>query len=316
MMKAGKLIIILLLLCVGKISAQQFEVRSFGLLQNDITAWINPIRDLNHEACALVKVPGGKNFTFTSPLGIVLRKEEIGETWLYIPHGSIVITIKHPILGVLRDYKFTGPLESRLSYEMVISLSPLPAQRLENSAVRSSQPKDDIARIIWMEKTTKKRPKEKLTVFALAKIDLSASLVSPGVMLGIVRRHGAYIHGSSNFISSASEWECNDSGTLTNGMDSPYYSNKKRISYYSCSTGGIHRIKKSLYLYEGMGYGSRKLIWKTNEGINVLNREHSYSGLTGELGIIWRTRVLIVSAGVLTVQGKYWITNAGVGFSF
>lgn len=45
-------IILLWLLVPGW--AQEFKVASFRLLPNDITAWVNPVRDLNDEACALV----------------------------------------------------------------------------------------------------------------------------------------------------------------------------------------------------------------------------------------------------------------------
>ena len=80
----------MILWCVWAVnlSAQQFEVRSFKQLTNDITAWIDPVRDLNKEACALIKVTEGKNFAFTTPLGVVKRIEKVGETWLYVPHNG------------------------------------------------------------------------------------------------------------------------------------------------------------------------------------------------------------------------------------
>ena len=45
-----------LLLCLSVASmAQEFAVRRFRPLPNDITAFMNPVRDLNGEACALIK---------------------------------------------------------------------------------------------------------------------------------------------------------------------------------------------------------------------------------------------------------------------
>ena len=38
------------------VSAQQFRVESFKTLPNDVSAFITPVRDLNGDACALVKV--------------------------------------------------------------------------------------------------------------------------------------------------------------------------------------------------------------------------------------------------------------------
>ena len=112
-----RLIAILFCLMSCGLAAQEFEVRSFRLLQNDITAWVNPVKDLNDEACALIKVVGDADFAFSTPLGIVARRNEVGEIWLYVPNGTVKLTIKHPKWGVLRDYKFPSALESRLTSE-------------------------------------------------------------------------------------------------------------------------------------------------------------------------------------------------------
>lgn len=113
------LIGILFFFCIT-MSAQQFSVRSFRLLPNDITAYIAPVKDLNNEACALIKVVGDADFVFSTPLGIVQRKEEVGEIWIYVPNETVQITIKHPQWGVLRDFYFDSPLESRMTYELVL----------------------------------------------------------------------------------------------------------------------------------------------------------------------------------------------------
>lgn len=76
--------------------AQEFSVASFRMLPNDVSAFIEPVRDLNNEACALVKVEATEDFAFSSPLGIVKRKDEVGEIWLYLPKGTRTLTLKHP----------------------------------------------------------------------------------------------------------------------------------------------------------------------------------------------------------------------------
>ena len=68
--------------------AQEFAVRRFRPLPNDITAFMNPVRDLNGEACALIKVVGAADFTFSTPLGIIKRQQEVGEIWLYVPTAA------------------------------------------------------------------------------------------------------------------------------------------------------------------------------------------------------------------------------------
>ena len=75
------------LLCAGSARSQEFTVSSFRLLPNDVSAFVNSVRDLNDEACALVKVEAPSDFAFSTPLGIVKRKDEVGEIWLYLPPG-------------------------------------------------------------------------------------------------------------------------------------------------------------------------------------------------------------------------------------
>ena len=134
----GKIILIILLcFLVRSIDAQEFKVHSFRCLPNDITAWIDPVRDLNDEACALIKVVGDPDFVFSTPLGIVSRKNEVGEIWLYVPHGTVKLTIKHPRWGVLRDYRFPAALESRLTYELVIASPPEKVQEKPGGAETS-----------------------------------------------------------------------------------------------------------------------------------------------------------------------------------
>lgn len=48
-----------------------FTVASFRQLPTDVSAFIDAVRDLNGEACALLKVVAPADFAFSSPLGIV-----------------------------------------------------------------------------------------------------------------------------------------------------------------------------------------------------------------------------------------------------
>ena len=75
--RCGLVLLFMFLCFLG--NAQQFSVHSFRLLPNDISAYINPVKDLNREACALIKVVGAPEFVFSTPLGIVKRKEEVGK---------------------------------------------------------------------------------------------------------------------------------------------------------------------------------------------------------------------------------------------
>lgn len=92
-----------------------FTLASFRQLPTDVSAFVDAVRDLNGEACALLKVVAPSDFAFSSPLGIVKRRDEVGEIWLYLPKGTKSITLKHPQWGVLRNYQLGTKLESRMT---------------------------------------------------------------------------------------------------------------------------------------------------------------------------------------------------------
>lgn len=107
------------------VEAQNISVTSFRLLENDLTANTAGTmeRDQNGEPAALIKVvTTEQGFVFDGGMtGIVRTKQEVGEVWVYVPHGIKKITIKHPQLGVLRDYYFPISVEKAKSYEMVLA---------------------------------------------------------------------------------------------------------------------------------------------------------------------------------------------------
>lgn len=311
--------VLLICLTVSPLMAQTFEVKSFRLLQNDITAWMNPVRDLNHEACALIKVVGSPEFAFTTPLGIVLRKEQTGETWIYVPNGTIQLTIKHPRWGVLRDYPLPSPLESRLSYELVLIPPPPAAEEKETlmkarSIVRlpESTPPDFVLRALPEKRLTRRQP----GYLILANIGQYRSQTSYGLTLGIVKRHGAYVHAQSNFRFQSSDGVCNKTGMLTETGQTPYYT--KHVSYarHSITAGGLHHIAGLCFLYEGIGYGERTVFWQTIEGLQLENSGYSTRGITGEIGGLLKIHHLTVSLGIQTIRAKYWEPVFGIGINF
>lgn len=113
-----------LLLGVGA-SAQSISVASFKLLENDLTANTAGTmeRDQNGEPAALIKVvTSEQGFVFDGGMtGVVKSRQEVGEVWVYVPHGIKRITVKHPQLGVLRDYFFPIAIDKAKTYEMVLS---------------------------------------------------------------------------------------------------------------------------------------------------------------------------------------------------
>lgn len=321
----GKQFYIIILLC--KVSAcvwaQTFEVRQFKALQNDITAYIEPVKDLNEEACALVKVVGEPAFVFSSPLGIVLRTEQVGEIWIYLPKGSRKITIKHPRWGVLRDYTFPEKLESRLTYELVLQ-PPIERDVLTLSHMRMrSSPRSlmlhssSLPPVLPVRGRGKpKRPKVPVSYLAQLNLALYDADIAYGAMVGCVGWHGGYIRVLSNFRSFRTVHEADKTGLWNDGETTPYYTGRTFHSRHSFTAGGIHRLSGFLYMYEGLGYGTRTLAWETTENERVKISDYSNRGLTLEAGILLKRKHWVSSLGALSIKGAYWELVCGVGMNF
>lgn len=111
-------------LSFADLSAQNISVKSFRLLETDLTANTAGTmkRDQNNEVAALIKIVTTETgFSFEgSSLGFVATKQTPGEIWLYVPRKSRKVTIKHATLGVLRDYYYPLSIEAGRTYEMVL----------------------------------------------------------------------------------------------------------------------------------------------------------------------------------------------------
>ena len=107
------------------LSAQNISVKSFRLLETDLTANTAGTlkKDQNNETAALIKVVTTEtDFVFDGGmLGIVGTTQRAGEIWVYVPPKSRKITISHPQLGVERDYFYPIPIEAGRTYEMVLA---------------------------------------------------------------------------------------------------------------------------------------------------------------------------------------------------
>ena len=193
-----------ILLVFSAMHAQRFSVQRFRQLPNDISAYIQPVKDLNDEACALIKIVGSRDFVFSTPLGVVKRKNDVGETWIYVPRGTTQITIKHPQWGVLRDYRFPSPLESRLTYELVLNAPvTMPRKRIppiENTAVSYLRTYElPLQQLPTPEWQRPRRPKEKAAWLIIPSIGFHRQEVAGGIRLAWMRRHGIYLHVLSDF---------------------------------------------------------------------------------------------------------------------
>ena len=104
--------------------SQNISVEDFRVIPNDMDARVNyPVKDQNGEKCALIKVVTDQDgFVWEGGmLGISKVEKKTGEYWVYVPHGTKKITIKHDKLGVLRNYIFPEAIKKATVYEMVLT---------------------------------------------------------------------------------------------------------------------------------------------------------------------------------------------------
>lgn len=293
----------------------RFSIEDFRILKNDVSAFITPIRDLNDEACALIKVVAPSDFAFSSPLGIVKRKDEVGEIWLYLPKGTKSITLKHPQWGVLRDYRFAKPLESRMTYELKVSI-PMPATIESHDTIVLTQT------IIDTIQVERKKPHVPLASHLLLTTALHQDGPSWGLMITVLKRHGVFLHGSHNLGSlEDTEMACDKKGNIIhpsgfNDGATPYYTGKTKHRSYTITTGAIHRLSTRFLLFEGIGYGKKSITWQLAEsegGGYVLNEGLSHKGIAAEIGMLLNIKRICFSTSAITIAGKEWQANIGIG---
>lgn len=291
-------------------SAVKFKVTGFRVLSNDVSAFITPVRDLNNEACALLKVVARQDFAFSSPLGIVKRKDEVGEIWLYLPKGTRRITIKHPRWGVLRNYRLPLALESHVAYEMTISEPRIPMAYEHDTVILTKTIVDTVA-------VKRKRPRLPMTFHALFTLSMHQNGPSWGVMLAAMRRHGMFVHVSSDLRSIGNtRFTCDEEGYIDDSGTMPYYTGETRHSNWTATAGAIHRLCSVLSVFEGIGYGRTATAWQLAEsegGGSALNDGLTHKGVAGELGLMATFGRINISASVLTIAGQQWQGCVGVG---
>ena len=315
------LMIIITALISAPASAQEFSVASFRDLPNDVTAFINPVRDLNDEDCALLKVVAPADFAFSTPLGIVKREDKTGEIWLFLPHGSRKITLKHAEWGVLRDYEFPGRLESHKTYELTLRYPQAVAPGIPYGEPTAVTIRDTL--IVTRVDTLIVRPaKPRIPL----EFDIMAGIGAGGrapysfasLTLALMKRHGGFIRISMHPSATGSPTATCDRYGLIDGQER-FYSGATRKNVFMISGGPIHRLNDKWTIFAGSGYGDTRLDWElapSEGGGYVRNSYFSRKGITAEAGTQFRWKRLILSASAITLRGTEWFGTIGVGFRF
>ena len=310
--------ILIILVGSATASAQKFSVESFRVLPNDVSAFIDPVKDLNGDDCALIKVMAGPDFAFSSPLGIIKRVDNVGEIWLYIPRRSRTLTLKHPRWGVMRDYRFPEKIESHLTYELRVAE---PAQAVTAPAPERIVTTVRDTLIISRTDTLLIAPVRKvypLQFLAGATVTYggnSRTLV-PGVMVALMKKHGGYIHAVTDFGSIGSTvGSCDRYGAMDGRT--PFYSGSERHSFVLATAGALQRLSGRLSIFEGVGYGSTATAWElaaSEGGGYVRNTRYSTRGLALEAGVNVRIGRVAVTASASTIRTKQWYGSLGISY--
>ncbi len=311
--------------------AQAFRVSSFGLLETDLTARVHPEKDLNGDACALIKVVMDKHFEFSGPLGIVKRIEKTAEIWLYVPAGTERLTISHPQWGMIRDYLLPMPLKGLATYEMCLEAVKQEVKPSEtNPEVSVAEPaKTVVANLSDKDTTTVDSHAVLVAETPLHPSNPSSHFVlqlnagySSSLMLGATAAYlsssvGSFIRYSSNWKSiSDSGLSCNSDGSLTNGGGTPYYETGAKEKCFAVLAGPTLKVARGFYLTGGVGYGEKSVYWTTIEGKNIKYDDGSYKGVAAEIGVMGVWKHLSFSASVQTIQMKTVLPMVGIGFVF
>lgn len=300
-------------------TSKEFAVESFRTLPNDVSAFINPVRDLNDEDCGLIKVVASEDFAFSTPLGIVKRVDNVGEIWLYVPRGSKKITIKHPEWGVLRDYAFPVKVESHMTYEIKIS-EPVPPAAIVSPEPIVTTVVDTL--VLTRVDTLVIAPQKRVMPFrasAMATVAYGgrSSDLSGGVMLMALKRHGAFAHISTDFGKiGPTVGSCDKDGLM--GETLPFYSGRTRHSCLLLNVGAAHRLSGRVTIFEGLGYSYSNVAWElapSEGGGFVKNTHYSTGGISIEAGVAISLGKVSVSASAITIKGKEFYGAIGVGYT-
>lgn len=310
-LKSRLLAMVIAAMTIVAAKAQEFKVASVKIMKNDVSAFISPVRDLNGQACALIKVEAPADFVFSTPLGIVKRQDEVGEILLYVPNGTKMITIKHPEWGVMRNYRFEQPLESHMCYVMKITTPQPVAEEIHDTLVITKTRVDTV-----MVKTLR-QPLPR-TWWAMATVSAAAGSFPVGLMLGTMKRHGFFLHASTDFRSTGDiRTEVDKNGMPTDGSSvMPYFTGNKRRCNYMLTAGLTHRLSSRLTLLEGVGYGKTATSWQLAEeegGGYAINSDMTRKGVAAETGLVWNTGNKLILLSVSTIEFCKWQVNIGFG---
>ena len=110
---------LLLMLISGFAFSQEMKIESFRYLENDLSARVAKVEDVNNELCALLIInTPEKGFEF---FGCNVEKtiQKTGEIWVFVSPGVKFITIKHRDFGAIINYPLPEQIKAGCSFSII-----------------------------------------------------------------------------------------------------------------------------------------------------------------------------------------------------
>ena len=138
---------------------------------------------------------------------------------------------------------------------------------------------------------------------------------SVGFTVGWAKRFGVYASMMTNgdFVMQT------DHTLVLNDQNSNQYlwNGESSKTRFMVSVGGLYAQSDLGYLYAGVGYGVRNLIWYTISEQTVCISPGSCRGLALEGGMMLNIKnVLVAVGGLVQPSGKYYEFKLGLGYRF
>ena len=182
-----------------------FEIRHFRERTTDLSAISSNYKDLNGIPAALIRVTvRDPQFEFSANLGIIAQEKKTGEVYLYVPQDTRRLTIRHPRLGVLKDYAIPVKIRSKVTYDADIVITASPQPKVENHGSLDTGVAQDqgSAPAIFREEPDHLKPHTSIgpEFHVFAGVGFNAvSLMGPSVQLGIsygmFSLEGGFVYG-------------------------------------------------------------------------------------------------------------------------
>lgn len=272
---------------------KRLVVRRFDMNQGDLRAKADPVYDKSHKPAALIEIVFTDKDSIRIGGNIVGKPEHDPGKWaVYMPEGAQWIDLAAAGYAPVRfEFPAENPLRSARTYLLELGV-----------------------------KTTRRSSSgNPVRTLVMPTFSYNQSQLSYGLMLGLAKKNGGYVHAKTDFHFGINpSLSCDADGTIQ-GVKG-WFSGEPHKSRFAVTAGYLRQIVQPLYVFVGGGYGSRILAWDMYdaEGSYDLVRvaPSSFTGFEAELGLVYRLGGFAVSAGVQTNQFRYYEANVGIGVMF